>query len=208
MTGTYVRPPKDCLPGVPPGSLLKLAKGTYGLREAPRLWHLRANEVLLDVGLEELQTAKAFFVLRHPTAREHLGMLVLHVDDAGFSGEGRLWDKSLSHIRKYVTLGQAEYGTFTFLGIQVHHIEDFTSTLHQTDYVHAIERVIIPKERRARSGDTLFEKAQHDYRSRVGQLAWPVRETMPRLFHSVPDLQQTVESRTDGDLIHANHILI
>lgn len=34
----YVRPPSDGLPGVPPGALLKLVKGAYGLREAPRLW--------------------------------------------------------------------------------------------------------------------------------------------------------------------------
>ena len=48
----YCLPPKEGLPNVPDGSLLKLVKGAYGLREAPRLWYLRAKEVLLEAGFE------------------------------------------------------------------------------------------------------------------------------------------------------------
>ena len=60
----YCKPPKEGLPGVPPRSLIKLVKGAYGLREAPRLWYLRAKDILKDAGFEELQTAKACFILR------------------------------------------------------------------------------------------------------------------------------------------------
>ena len=38
---------------------MKIVKGAYGLREAPRLWYLKAREVILSCGFEELQTAKA-----------------------------------------------------------------------------------------------------------------------------------------------------
>ena len=78
----YCYPPKEGLPGVEPGSLLKIVKGAYGLREAPRLWYLRAKEVLMQAGFEEMQTAKACFLLRDPKTRITNGMLVLHVDDA------------------------------------------------------------------------------------------------------------------------------
>lgn len=76
--------PKDGLPGVPSGALLKLVQGASGLRAAPRLWYLHAREVLRAAGLAELQTANACFVLREPTTRETLAMLVLHCDDACF----------------------------------------------------------------------------------------------------------------------------
>ena len=33
----YFRPPKEGLPGVEEGSLIKIIKGVYGLKEAPRL---------------------------------------------------------------------------------------------------------------------------------------------------------------------------
>ena len=92
----YCRPPKEGLPGVAEGSLLKLVKGAYGLREAPRLWYLKAREVLLEAGFEELQTAKACFVLHDRSGKTpiNVGMLVLHVDDACFAGEGPLFEQS------------------------------------------------------------------------------------------------------------------
>ena len=67
----YMRPPPEGLPGVPPGSLLKIVKGAYGLREAPRLWYLKAREVLMECGFEELKTAKACFVLRDKTKTDN-----------------------------------------------------------------------------------------------------------------------------------------
>ena len=77
-----MRPPRDGLPGVHPDSLLKIVKGAYGLREAPRLWYLKAREILLGAGWEELRTAKAVFVLRDPQKDNQMcGLMVLHVDD-------------------------------------------------------------------------------------------------------------------------------
>lgn len=135
------------------------------------------------------------------------GMLDLHVDDACFSGDGSLWEKALSHIRTHVILGKEEYVIFIFLGRPFHQKDDYTSVPHQADYVNAMAIVFIPKARRARPGYTLTGQAQHNYRSLVGQLAWPTRETMPRLSYSVSDLPHTVEIATVGDLIHANQIL-
>ena len=48
----YVRLPKEGLPGVDTGSLIKLFKGAYGLREAPRLWYLKAKETIEKAGFE------------------------------------------------------------------------------------------------------------------------------------------------------------
>ena len=103
----YVRLPKEGLPGVDTGSLLKIVKGAYGLREAPRLWYLRAREVLLEAGFEELQTAKACFALydKSQSKRRNVGMLVLHVDDACFAGEGPIWEKAMQHLRSKFTIG-------------------------------------------------------------------------------------------------------
>ena len=45
------------------------------------------------------------------------------------------------------------------------------------------------------------------YRSLVGQLAWPARETMPQLCFGVSDLQQKTSIATIHDLCHANNLL-
>lgn len=53
----------------------------------------------------------------------------------------------------------------------------------------------------------LNDKAARYYRSLVGQLAWPARDTMPQLSYSVSELQQQVDIATIGDFIHSIHVL-
>ena len=206
----YCRPPKEGLPGVPPGSLLKLVKGTYGLREAPRLWYLRAREVLLEAGFEEMQTARACFCVydrSNPKEVVNVGMLVLHVDDAAYAGEGPIFEKAMQHLRKKFIIGKEEFDDFVFLGRHVVQKKNFEIEIDQKEYVQSLTKVAVSKDRRAQTKSRLTAKEEHDYRSIVGQLAWPARESMPQLAYSVSDLQQKVAQATVGDLVHANNVL-
>ena len=63
----YIRAPKDGLPsvegqkGIKPLAVLELLKGAYGLAEAPRLWYLRARELLDKCGFKELRICRSVF---------------------------------------------------------------------------------------------------------------------------------------------------
>ena len=75
-------------------TLLKVNTGVYGLREAPRLWYLKANRILRECGWEELKTARSCYVLRDKKDRSKLvGVLLLYVDDACFGGAGAHYDQ-------------------------------------------------------------------------------------------------------------------
>lgn len=84
-----VRAPPDGLPAIPesnepevkPGELLRVVKSAYGLSEAPRLWYLRARELLLEAGFEELSMAKATFIKKSKKDQQVQAILCLHVDD-------------------------------------------------------------------------------------------------------------------------------
>ena len=58
---------------------MKILKGAYGLTEAPRLWYLRARELMIEVSYAELCCTRAVFILRD--TEETVAMLTLHVDD-------------------------------------------------------------------------------------------------------------------------------
>ena len=73
--------------------------------------------------------------------------------------------------------------------------------------MQALQRVSVLRERRNTPKSKLNAKELHDYRSLVGQLAWPARESMPQITYSVSDLQQKVSEATVGDLVHANNVL-
>ena len=66
-------------PAIKPFELLKVCKSAYGLSEAPRLWYLRARELLISIGFEELSMAKATFIMKKEG--EVVCILCLHVDD-------------------------------------------------------------------------------------------------------------------------------
>jgi hypothetical protein len=58
-----------------------LEKAAYGLRDAPLLWHLRAVEVLKEIGYRPLLHDGCTFVLREGSTNDISSILTLHVDD-------------------------------------------------------------------------------------------------------------------------------
>ena len=134
-------------------------------------------------------------------------MLVLHVDDACFSGSGPQFEKAMDYLRSKFIIGKEEYDSFIFLGRHVKQLNDFSIEVDQHDYVKGLQRVVVSKERRSQPNAKLNHKELHDFRSLTGQLAWPARESMPQLAYSVSDLQQKVSEATVGDLVHVNNIL-
>ena len=162
---------------------------------------------MLEAGFEDMQTAKACFLLRDPKTRMTTGMLVLHVDDACFSGKGPQFERAMDYCRSKFVIGKEEYDSFNFLGRHVKQNLDFSIEVDQHEYVKGLQRVHVSKERRTQPTSKLNHKELHDYRSLTGQLAWPARESMPQLAYSVSDLQQKVSQATVGDLVHANNVL-
>ena len=84
---------------------------------------------------------------------------------------------------------------------------DFSIEIDQHEYVRGLQKVSVSKERRTQPQSTLTAEELHHYRSIVGQLAWPARESMPQLAYAVSDLQQRVAEAKIGDLVHANNVL-
>ena len=104
-------------------------------------------------------------------------------------------------------IGKEKTKEFDFLGRRVTQKDDYSIPIDQHQYVKNLERVFIPKERRQKPQSPLTPKELSDYRSIVGQLAWPARESMPQLAYTVSDLQQKTAQATVHDLAHANNAL-
>ena len=95
----YFRPPKEGLPGVPDGSLIQVKNGLFGLREAPRLWWLRARTVIFEAGFTEVKACPATFAL-HDDNGHIIGALILHVDDGLWTGTGSRFKSAHGCVRR------------------------------------------------------------------------------------------------------------
>jgi hypothetical protein len=133
--------------------------------------------------------------------------MVLHVDDACYGGEGRYWDATIADCLKQFKIGNEKKDEFDFLGRHVKQNADFSIEIDQHQYIENLQKVFVPKSRRVTPTSKLTAEELSSYRSLVGQLAWPARETMPELCYAVSDLQQKTAIATVHDLCHCNNVL-
>ena len=98
--------------------MLDKSTGLFGIPEAPRLWWLRALEVITEAGFESVRACAGLFVIREKGRL--VGILALHVDDALWAGRGKRYEEARSHIRKNFSMKQEVSGTFDFLGRHLH----------------------------------------------------------------------------------------
>ena len=70
----------------------------------------------------------------------------------------------------------------------VAHLYGLAIEVDMDKYLRGLERVMVPMARRKQSASPLTPKELHDYRSIVGQLAWPARQVMPQLAYRLSDL--------------------
>ena len=204
-----VRGPPDGLPAVEdepavePFALLQLCKSAYGLSEAPRLWYLRARELLLEVGFEELSMARASFVMK--VGDNVVAILCLHVDDGLLVAEPstmqNLKDRISSKftIKEWQDLGEKPV---TFLGVSTtyknYHFYD-----DMTEYIEKVEPAKIEV-----ASDALLHGAQLSaFRRLIMQLRWPAHLVMPEFLYRTSYLAQAVSGAKGSDLAYANKML-
>ena len=181
----YFRPPREGLPGVPPGSLIKAKKGIFGLRVAPRNWYKKAKKNIVHRGWKELGALPGVFVLMVDNILR--GILLLHVDDGFRFGEGPEYDTSMNQLFGDFEIPpeKRKSGSFTLLGRTVTQLDDMSFVVSQETYVNDIKAIFIPKARRPEATSTLTAEEKSALMSLVGRLAWAARETLPHIAYDV-----------------------
>ena len=203
----YVRAPADGLPStsttssIPPYSLLRVLKSAYGLAEAPRLWYLRAAQLLEECGLVELPCARATFVMASGDVTQ--AVCTLHVDDGMLAADfsSPIFQKLLAainarfNIKEWQSLSKEPCD---FLGCKVFRengvIVDCMST-----YV-----MPMPVDR----GDQPLTETQRSlFRRLVMQLRWPAQHVLPERLFVISELAQAVTRATMSEARHASKVL-
>jgi hypothetical protein len=193
----YVRGPVDGLPSVNgiqrvrPYKLMKVLKGAYGLTEAPRLWYLRARELLVDeIGFIELCCARAVFILQDKG--ETVAMLTLHVDDGMLAGDSsnRVYQKAVKDINSEFNIKEwhdLKMGTANYLGMRWKQ-DDQGVTLDMGEYIGNLTEMEIKKP--TNEDLKLGDGAVHMFRSTLAKVRWPVSHVVPELAYAVSSLAQ------------------
>jgi Reverse transcriptase (RNA-dependent DNA polymerase) len=129
----YIKPPPGYDFG-PPGTVLLLHKGLYGLKQASRLWYQRLRSFFTSKGFTQSSADPCvFFRIHSPT---NLVYLSVYVDDITFFGHDDAINLALNDLKnefKLRDLGNLD----CILGIQVHSTTDGV-LIHQTKYIQTV----------------------------------------------------------------------
>ena len=206
----YIKAPPEGLPvcegerAVEPNELLRVCKSAYGLSEAPRLWYLRAVELLEELKFEELRMCKATFI-RRGRGGAVVAILCLHVDD-GFivADKAELVKIKKEFEGKFTVKEWQDLGKepVTFLGVKTTYL-NYVFTDSMVDYVQAINYAEIY----GKPDDLLEGKQLSVYRRLVMQLHWPAHLVMPGFLYVTSALAQQVSTCCNRDLKKANEVL-
>ena len=195
----YIKPP----PEAQTTCLWRLLKCVYGLRDASRLWYLRINATLIELGLDRISLDQAVYALR--VNGELRGILCIHVDDMLWAGDKKFADEVITPLKKRFAISSEFSSTFQYLGLQINQVGR-KITVDQSHYVKTIEEINIDVGDRPDS-EPLTEKERKEMRSTIGKLVWASTRTRPDRAYEASTASLEMDKSTIGDVFKvAKHI--
>ncbi len=211
----YMIPPEGV--NVEPGKVCRLVKSLYGLRQAPRAWHIKLKQQLTTLGFTSSQGDPAFFVHR---AEDSVIYMIVYVDDILVAA------RSAASIDNFKTafmncfdareMGDANY----FLGMEIVRDRKLrTIKLSQSKYAtellekHGMADAKVKSTpsstslKLCRKGDKLPDAMSSDYRETIGALLYLAVCTRPDIAQAVGAVARFLSAPTTVHLAAMKLIL-
>ena len=199
----------------PPGTVMKLVKALYGIKQAPRAWNQCIDRYLKSMGFRACRKDTCIYVKK--TVKGNVMVIGLFVDDILCSYEeiDRFeWQKYKSYLMK-------EY-EMTDLG-PVHHIlgmrvtrKDNRFIIDQEAYVNEkvtefmgseVRKMKTPEETGRVKIDSKSINNVSEYRAIVGSLIYASVSTRPDIAHAVNTASRRMSDPRHDDMVAAKRVL-
>eukprot|EP00435_Cladocopium_sp_Y103_P067719 s304_g30.t1 len=210
----YAAQPREGIPGLIPGQLLKLEKVCYGLVDGPLAWFQHLDKILVkELNYRQSLADPCIYFKHKEIIDEHgqrhsklCGVIAVATDDLLHGGDQEHL-RCMEEIQKRYKLGKYQFGQGKFTGKQFTTLEDGSILINQAQYTkEKLYEIQIDKHRRRQRYSLCTEKELSELRTSVGALSWLTKESRPDLAGRVALLQQTFPKPRVKDLLEANAI--
>ncbi len=205
----FAEQPREGVPGLAPGQLIRLLKTCYGLTDGPFAWFNHIKRVIVeDLGYTQSIADPCIFMLHtgQGTTKKLRGIIGLATDDMIHGGDELHQDK-MSEINKRYKLGKFQFDEGKFTGKMFRKDPDGSIFVWQPNYAESINRIDISKEKKKHRYTLCDEQEISLLRTALGALSWLAKETRPDLSGRVALLQQSMPHPRIQDLVEANLII-
>eukprot|EP00435_Cladocopium_sp_Y103_P050254 s2395_g15.t1 len=203
----FAEQPREGIPGLVPGQLIKLLKTCYGLTDGPYAWFSHIRRVLVEeLGYTQSKADPCVFFLftEEKGIRQLRGVIGLATDDMIHGGD-QYHDSKMAVIKQRYKLGKFQYDEGRFCGKDIKMDKDGSILIHQSAFAKdKVEDIPISKERKKHRYSFCTEVEVGALRALLGSLAWLSKETRPDLAGRVALLQQSMPTPRIKDIVEAN----
>ena len=185
-----------------------LVGNAYGRVDAPLLFYKELSKQLKNLGFRIHPLEPCVFLLESfkNDVRTLHGILGVHVDD-GICGGDAYFHQQLETLSKSLPFGSFKKRKFTFTGIQLEQLPDFSIRASQEDYIHRIMAIDVGKPRREQPESLTTESEKSKLRALVGSLQYAVTHTRPDLASKLGEVQASMSQPKVSTLMLCNKVL-
>ena len=206
----YATQPREGVPGMKPGQLIKLEKVCYGLVDGPYAWyqHLR-KFITTELGYQQsLADPCIFYACRNKNGHAQLGGIIAVATDDLLHGGDEEHLQNMEKIKAKYKLGKFQFDQGRFTGKNFETQEDGSVTVHQEHYTkEKLFEIEFTKARKRQRFSFCTDAEISLLRTSVGALAWLAKESRPDIAGRVALLQQVFPRPRVKDMLEANSIV-
>ena len=195
----YVQPPGES----ESKKMWKLKKAAYGILDGGRLFYLRLEETLKQLGLHKVHAEGALFsYVRNGKLN---GIVVSHVDDLFLAGNELFRNDVETKLEDIFQLSKSESGSFKYCGCNIVTLEDGSIRLDQNEYTEKLNEIDII------NGDDdsriLTPSEQKKLRGKIGEILWISLMSRPDLAFDTNSLASEVPKATVKTMKEINAVI-
>ena len=206
----YSEQPREGVPGMVPGQLLKLLKTCYGLTDGPYAWYQHIMRALTkEFGYTQSRADPCLFYLhgRDQEGKTCLdGVIALATDDMIHGGTQK-HDEFMNTLRTRYKMGKLQHDAGKFTGKDFKSMPDGSIFLSQESYAQNIPAISMETRRKKQRFSLCTPEEISQLRATVGALSWLAKESRPDLAGRTALLQQSFPNPRVMDLVEANQLV-
>ena len=176
----FCEQPREGVPGMVPGQLIRLLKCWYGLTDGPHSWFMHIRRVLVeDLGYQQSLADPCIFMLFGQNMQLH-GIIGLATDDLLHGGDSKHLDQ-MHQLKQRYKLGKFQFDEGRFTGKDFAMDKNFNIHVTQNAYANTIESIPMTNKRKRCRYSFCTDDEVSQLRAALGALAWLAKETRPEL---------------------------
>lgn len=183
----------------PEGSVLRLNKPLYGLKQASRMWNKRLSGKLTTLGLKQLKTDQCVFIANENS--DNIIILAVYVDDMIVLWKNEsMKDSLIENLKKEFKMKDLGFAK-SFLGVTLNYKVGETLKIDQQPYIEKVLKrfdmvtcnpVMTPMDPNVKfdinnknDGEESFPKPNYPYQELIGSLLFLAQVTRPDISYAV-----------------------